>query len=318
MTTAPPDPRRPVFHWYRDTPAGTELVFSLYTRGCIYGLCSFCSLPSLSAGKHSISSDEIKAQVDFIVAQYDAEKIACIEKVSVYNSGSVLDQRTLPTDALWHLFERVAAFPRLKLVSLESRAEFVEAWEIEGIKERLQGVELEIAVGYETHDERIRNKVLKKGLGERAFIGLCELLAHRKARLKAYVMVKPDAVLSESEGVDEAVRTLLFLDETGDRLGLRVTAHLNPTYVAKGSLLEKEFNGQGYTPPRLWSVVEILHRVRDRGLPIQIGLETEGLAVEGGSFRNCGRCDDDVREALSSFSMTQDYDSLSKLSCACR
>ena len=212
----------------------------------------------------------------------------------------------------------MSTFPRLKLVSLESRAEFVEGWELEGLKQRLGAAALEVAVGYETHDERIRNRVLKKGLSDRRFHDLCALCAEKGVRLKAYVMVKPDVSLSEKEAVDEAVRTLIFIGEIGDRLGLRVTAHLNPTYVARGSQLEKEFRDQGYKPPRLWSVVEIIQRVRCRELPIQVGLETEGLAVEGGLFRNCGTCDEPVRAALRTFSETQNLELFSSLDCACK
>ena len=318
MTTAHTNPREPVFHWYRDTPAGTELVFSLYTKGCIYGACSFCSLPSLSAGRAEIGEDDIKGQVDFVIGRYNPEQLARVEKVSVYNSGSVLDQRTLPTGAIFYLLERVAQFPRLKLVSLESRAEYVEAWELEGLKQRLGKSDLEIAVGYETHDERIRNRVLKKGLSDRKFLELCALCAGLGVRLKAYVMVKPDVSLTEKDAIEEALRTLIFIDEIGDRRGLKVTAHLNPTYVARGSQLEMEFRDQGYEPPRLWSVVEIIQRARHRELPIQVGLETEGLAVEGGTFRNCGKCDEQVRAALRTFSETQNFEAFSGLTCSCK
>ena len=43
-------PTEPLFHWYVDCPFGKELVFALYTLPCRYGMCAFCSLPSLAAG----------------------------------------------------------------------------------------------------------------------------------------------------------------------------------------------------------------------------------------------------------------------------
>jgi len=49
-------------------------------------------------------------------------------------------------------------------------------------------------------------------------------------------------------------------------LRLKVCAHLNPTYVAKGSRLEREFRNKNYSPPRLWSVVEIILRMEGAGL----------------------------------------------------
>lgn len=312
------DPRRPVEHHVQDTPQGRELVLTLYTKGCQYRRCSFCALPLLSALDEEVSAADIKAQIDFAAAACPEAERAAMRRVTVFNSGSTVDQRTLPTEALWYLFDKLAAFPALAEVCLDTRAEFVEDWELEGIQARLGGRRLTLAVGYETVDERIRNGVLNKGLSEETFQKTAELLAAKGVRLKAYVLVKPDAELSETEAVDEAAATLEHLRATGRRLGLEVEAHLNPTYVARGSRLEEEFRAKEYRPPRLWSVVDIILRMEGKGLPIHVGLRTEGLAVEGGTFRNCGRCDERVAAALRAFSGSQDYGPLKGLDCPCR
>jgi radical SAM enzyme (TIGR01210 family) len=312
------DPRRPIFYRVQDTPQGRELVLALFTKGCLYRRCSFCALPSLSAGDVAVSAEDIKAQVDLVMRGCPEKLRRGIRRVTVYNSGSVLDQRTLPTEALWYLFDRLAAFPALAEVSLDTRAEFVEDRELGGLMARVKGRRLTVAVGYETHDERIRNRVLRKGLSERAFQRLAATLAAHGVRLKAYVLIKPEASLSEGRAVAEAVRTLRHLRDTGRRLGLEVEAHLNPTYVARGSALEEEFHLKHYQPPRLWSVVDIISRLEGQGLAIHVGLDTEGLAVRGGTFRNCGRCDRRVRAALRAFSSSQDYGLLRGLNCRCR
>ncbi|MDD5629359.1 MAG: hypothetical protein PHU21_09860, partial [Elusimicrobia bacterium] len=212
MTSSPAhDPRRPIDHHIQDAPQGRELVLALYTRGCMYRQCSFCSLPTLSAGDADVSADDVQAQVDLVLDGIPAGERRAIRRVTVYNSGSVLDQRTMPTEALWHLFERLADFPALAEVSLDTRAEFVEGWELDGLKARLSGRRLTLAVGYETGDERIRNGVLRKGLSEETFQRTAALLAAKGVRLKAYVLVKPDAAQSEIQAVDEAVATLRHL-----------------------------------------------------------------------------------------------------------
>lgn len=312
------DPKRPVFHGLRESPSGTEFVIAFYTRGCLYGACSFCSLPALSAGAENVSEEDVRAQADCALASLSPRDLSRVKRVSVYNSGSVLDQRTLPTGALFHLIEKLGAMPALSLVSLDTRAEFVEPGELDGLKAKLGMAELELSVGYETRDARIRNRTLRKGLSERAFQDFCVLLASKGVRLKAYVILKPDVALSEEKAVLEAVRTLEHLASLGRRLGLRMSAHLNPAYVARGSRLEREFREQGYVPPRLWTVVDALLPCENLGLPIQVGLDTEGLAVEGGTFRNCGLCDGPVRKALEAFSAGQEYAPLKDLSCPCR
>ncbi|HAH08071.1 MAG TPA: hypothetical protein DCM05_16365 [Elusimicrobia bacterium] len=312
------DKRLPVAHYVQATPQGSELVLSLYTRGCRFAACSFCALPSLSSGQEAVSVDDVKAQIDHVFKDLSPQTLAGVQRLSVYNAGSVLDQQTLPSEALWHLFGRLKELPSLKLVALDTRAEYVEEWELAGMLERLEAVKLELAVGYETQDERIRNQVLRKGLSEESFRRLGALLASKGVRLKAYVLVKPDPAMSEAEGVEEAVKTLQKLAALGKELRLGVSVHLNPTYVAKGSLLEKEFRAKSYEPPRLWSVVDILLKTEAAGLPVQVGLHTEGLAVRKGSFHNCGKCDEAVRKALKTFSGTQDYGLLKDLSCECR
>lgn len=312
------DRRLPVAHYVQPTPQGPELVLSLYTRGCRFAQCSFCALPSLSSGQEAVSADDVKAQIDHVFKDLSPQKLASVRRVSVYNAGSVLDQETLPSEALWHLFGRLPELPELRLVALDTRAEYVEEWELDGMLGRLGKVGLELAVGYETQDESLRNRVLKKGLSEEAFQRLGALLASKGVGLKAYVLVKPDPSMSEEEGVEEAVKTLERVARLGRELELSVSVHLNPTYVAKGSLLETEFRAKNYTPPRLWSVVDILLRMEGRGLPVQLGLHTEGLAVRRGSFRNCGKCDDEVLKALKAFSGSQDFGLLKGLSCECR
>jgi len=311
------DPRRPVYHHLQDLPQGRELVVALYTKGCLYRRCSFCSLPDLSAGGAEVCSSDIRAQMDYVISACSAEQRASVRRFSLYNSGSVLDRRTVPTDALWYILDQLKDFPSLAEVCLDTRCEFVEDWELDELKRRLHGRRLALAVGYETADERIRNEVLRKGLTEATFQGLCRQLAAKGVRLKAYVMVKPDAALSEREGIEEAVRTLEHLADTGRLLGLEVEAHLNPTYVARGSRLEAEFQVKHYVPPRLWSLVDIVSRMEGCGVPIQIGLHTEGLEVQGGTVRNCGRCDETVRQALQAFSGSQDYGRLRALDGAC-
>jgi radical SAM enzyme (TIGR01210 family) len=253
-----------------------------------------------------------------VLAACPAAERGRVRRLAVYNSGSVLDQRTLPKVALWYLCEQTGAFPGLREVCLDTRAEFVTEQGLDDLKKRLKGAQLSLAVGYETQDERIRNHILGKALSEGTFQRTAALLAAQGVRLKAYVMVKPEPAASERDAIEEAVLTLRHLSETGRRLGLQVEVHLSPTFVARGSLLERLFLGRHYSPPTLWSVLEVVSRLEGQGLPIQIGLDAEGLAAEGGTARNCGRCDELVRQALVEFSGTQDYSRLKSLDCACR
>jgi len=302
---------RPIFHWYRETPFGKELTICLYTRGCRYGACSFCALPSVTAGDRDIPYKTINAQVDHVFASYSKEALAEVWKLSIFNNGSVLDQETLPTKSLLYLILKACELPSLEVVSLETRAEYVEDWELK-VLHQLVGdkVTIEIALGFETHDERIRNRILHKGLSERRFRELLELLAGSGTRLKCYVMVKPDPAQSEEDGIREASESIHYLGRSAREFGVAISAHLNPTFVARGTELEGSFEKAGYQPPDLASVVDVLQATRDDGVWTFVGLDDEGLASEGGSFR-CDRLPrGPLTDALWSFNASKDYAAL--------
>ncbi|MBI4862675.1 MAG: hypothetical protein HY815_20805 [Candidatus Riflebacteria bacterium] len=302
---------RPIFHWYRQTPFGPELVICLFTRGCRYRSCSFCALPSVTAGEVDESYREINAQVDHVFAQFSGAQLQAVWKLSIFNNGSVLDQATMPTKSLLYLFLKAADLPSLKVVSLESREEYVEDWELKVLRQILGGrAELEITLGFETHDERIRNRVLNKGLTVKRFEKLLEMLAANGVRLKCYVMLKPDVMLTEEQGIEEAVRTIEYLGQVAGTYRVAMAVHLNPTYVARGTRLERQFKENGYLPPDLDSIFRVVLSTQRVGLWTYVGLDDEGLAATDSAFR-CERLPRQAATAaLERFNATNDYEEL--------
>jgi hypothetical protein len=301
------DRARPLFHWYVDCALGKELVLALYTRPCRYGRCAFCALPGLSLGGETVSARDIEAQIDFVLGSYTPEQLAAIHKVSVYTASSSLDQECLPTRSLMYLALRVADLPNLELLGLETRPEYVEDWELRALAHVLgPGVRLEIGIGYETHDPVLRNKVLGKGLTEERLHLLLGQLAENHLALKAYLMLKPHWSLDEAAGLREALDGVEALAALSARYAVPVSVHLNPTYVARGCRLAAELLEHGYQPPELTSVIEVARRARALGLPIYVGLDDEGLAVEGGTFRSGGLDRARAVEAIRAFNRHQD------------
>ncbi len=288
MATEPParDKTRPLFHWYVDCALGKELVFALYTRPCRYGRCAFCALPSMSLGGEAVEAGDIERQVDFVLSSYTSEQLHSLRKVSIYTASSSLDQECLPTRSLVYLALKIADLPGLSLVSLETRPEYVEDWELKALRHVLgASVGLEIGIGYETHDPVLRNEVLGKGLSLEKLRALMQLLAANGATLKAYLMLKPHHSLTERGGIEEALRGLDELAALGAEFRVPTSVHLNPTYIAKGCRLTDELILHRYEPPELSSVIEVVVAARKRGLPIYAGLDDEGMAIEGGTFR---------------------------------
>lgn len=307
------DKRKPLFHWYVDCALGKELVFALYTRPCRHGRCVFCALPNLSLDGESVSARDIEGQIDYILDQYSQEERDSIAKVSIYTASSVLDQECMPTRSLLYLSLRVCDLPKLSMVSLETRVEYVEDWELKALRNLFgESVTLEIGIGYETHSPDLRNRILGKGLTVKELNIFMKLLAENGASMKAYLMLKPHHSLTEEEGIVEAQNGLKELHGLGSEYGVPVSIHLNPTYIAKGCRLTEELIEHGYKPPELASVLTVVQTANDLGLPIYVGLDDEGLAIEGGTFRSSGLDRDLVVGALQSFNRHQDLDRLLK------
>lgn len=307
------DKTKPLFHWYVDSAIGKELVFALYTRPCRYGRCAFCSLPDMSLGGETVTAHDIEAQIDFIISNYTRDQINQVAKVSVYTASSALDQECLPTRSLMYLAIKVCDIPLLKQVSLETRPEYVEDWELKAFKNIFgKNVDLEIGIGYETHDPELRNKVLHKGLSIEKLRTLLKMLAENKCTFKAYLMLKPHHSLSEEEGIIEANNGVKELYELSKEFNVPTSLHLNPTYIAEGCRLTNEMIEFGFQPPELDSVIKVVKTSKELNMPIYVGLDDEGMAIKGGTFRSTGLDKEKTVAALTSFNRHQDFEKLIK------
>ena len=86
---------------------------------------------------------------------------------------------------------------------------------------------------------------------------------------------------------------------------IKINMHLNPTYVAKGTLLEDSFSKQQYHPPFLSDVAKAALHAKDKSVTVYVGLSDEGLAVPNGSFIRAG--EEELVEKLELFNRSQDY-----------
>lgn len=305
------DKTKPLFHWYVDCSLGKELVLALYTRPCRYGHCTFCSLPNMSDGGEMVSAKDIEKQIDYILSHYSEEQLNKIGKVSIYTASSSLDQECLPTRSLLYLTLKVCDFPNLQLFSLETRPEYVEEWELKMLKNVLgEKIKIEAGIGYETYSPELRNNILKKGLSVEKLHNFVDLLSENHISMKAYLMLKPHYSLSEEEGIIEAVNGVKELHSLSVEYNVPILIHLNPTYIAEGCRLTEEMLEFGFEPPELTSVIEVIRVASELKMPLYVGLDDEGQAVEGGTFRATGLDKEKTVKALVNYNKTQDFEKL--------
>lgn len=304
------NPKLPSDHWFQYTPEGLCLFLVLYTSSCRWAKCLSCNLPSKEADR-PISFKEIMNQIDFVF-HYLLSKGQKNElrKIILSNNGSVLDETTFSTTALVYFIAKVNVFcPNVTTISMETRPEYVDFPELvildRVLKEGNTKTTLEIAIGFEAFDEKIRNDHFMKGLSFKAFEDFCQKLTSFDFKLKCYFMQKPVPGMTDEEAVQDIKNAIDYLENVSRKYDLDINLHLNPTYVAKGTILEEEFARGSYSPPKLKDVVESVKYSNNKRISMYVGLNDEGLSVEGGSFIRPG--EDGLLSKIELFNETQDY-----------
>jgi len=306
----------PAQMWFQESLDGLVLFIVFYTQACRWSRCLGCNLPSLCSQFH-VGWEDLMEQVDWVFSNEEVvEKKSQIRKVIVSNNGSVLDEETFSTTALFYLGVMCNKhLPNLSVLTLESRPEYVDEIELELLSRLLEEAkiptQLEIAVGFEAFDNRIRNMVFKKGLSLKVFEEFIKLVARHKFRVKCYLMQKPVPEMSDQEAIKDIQKAIDYLSILSGKYGVEINVHLNPTYAAKGTLLGESFKKGEYIPPYLRDVAKAAYYAKDNSISVYIGLYDEGLAVEGGSFIRKG--DERIVYLLEQFNTTQDYGILEQI-----
>jgi radical SAM enzyme (TIGR01210 family) len=307
------DDHLPAQMWFQRSHEGLILFVVFYAQSCRWGRCLGCGLPAQVSSGH-VPCEALLAQIDYLFRHPEVtSRRDAIRKVIVSNNGSILDEQTFARNALEYLLvELDRNFPKLATLAMETRPEYVGPVELDFISSILaqigSSMQLEIALGFEAFADRIRNDVYNKGLTLAAFERLVRLTAPFGFRLKCYFMQKPVPGMTDAEAIADIRRAIDYLSGISEEFESKINVHVNPTYVAAGSMLERAFRQRRYTPPRLRDVASAARHARGKPVSVYIGLTDEGLAVEGGSFLRPG--DAQLVEQLERFNCTQDFDIL--------
>ncbi len=302
--------------WFQESHEGLILFIVFYSRACRWSRCMGCNLPAQMSQFH-VPFSALMNQVDHVFSREDVRAVRDkIRKVIISNNGSILDQETFSSTALMYLLARINInLTQLKILTIETRPEYVEFAELEfiarALSENSSRPNLEIAVGFEAFDDRIRNDIFDKGLSLETFEMMVKEAAPFGYHFKIYFMQKPVPGISDGDAVTDIKSGIDYLSGLSRRYNIRFNMHLNPTYVASGTQLETRFRQGDYTPPTLTDVARAALHAETKPVSVFIGLSDENLAVPGGSFIRPG--DESVVESLEKFNRTQNFCILSDL-----
>ena len=306
------DPHQPTRVWLDEdrTPDGVydSLTIILNTGGCRWaraGGCTMCGYVAESVEGGTVSHEALMDQID-VCLSFEAENTdEPAEMIKIYTSGSFLDEREVPAktrDAIAETFES-----RSRIV-LESLPDFVESAKLTDFTRR--GIETDVAIGLETTNDRVRRDCVNKYFDFAEFEAACDEAAVAEAGVKAYLLMKPP-FLSEAEAIEDMIDSI----ETCAEVEHCHTVSMNPTNVQRYTMVDELYFRNGYRPPWLWSVVEVLEKTV--GTDAIVVSDPVGHGSDRGPH-NCGDCDDRVQRAIKDFNLREDQTVFEQVSCECK
>ncbi|MBN2467169.1 MAG: hypothetical protein JXD19_03365 [Deltaproteobacteria bacterium] len=218
-----------------------------------------------------------------------------------------MDEKRFYPDAMNYLVKRAQAMTRLKVLSLETRPEYLKKRLLEEMVRKTNADIVDTTVGFETQDDRIRNAILGKNMQRSLLEEKIRLLGRLGVRLTSYVMLKPGPLMTEEEGIREALATVDYLQAHCQRAHTALVIYLSPTYIARGSPLAGVMRRVGYRPPKIQSVLKTIIEITRRGIAVYTGLWCENLAEDKGDFSGRDDYDPRIRNVVKEFNKTQDF-----------
>ena len=127
-------------------------------------------------------------------------------------------------------------------------------------------------------------------------------------RAKAYIFVKP-ILTSEKDAIEEALTSAEYAESVG---ASRIS--FCPATIHKDTIMELLWRGGSFQPPWIWSIMEIIRRVR-RSVDIPVIMDTAGFGSRRGPY-NCKKCNSRLKDLIIQSNLDQ---SIPKdLECECK
>jgi radical SAM enzyme (TIGR01210 family) len=287
-------------------------IIYLMSNGCEWALksahgCVMCGHLAKQARR------DIAIPVDDYLKQFGEE----FEKIdfkrypilNLYNNGSFINDNEIPPEARRGILKKINKNPYIKMLVLETRPEFVTREKISEIKRLIPDKHVELGVGLEIKDDFYRGICINKGFSLKRFSEAARIITEQ-LHLRTYVLLKP-LFLTEREGIEQAIETIEHAFEVG-----ATTVSLEACTIQNYTLMKSLYDRELYSPPWLWSILEVLKGVKTQGKLI-VGL-FKFFPQPSAVPNNCDQCNEKFMERLVRYNRTLDLKAFSGLTCGCK
>ena len=287
-------------------------VVYLMSNGCEWALksahgCMMCG----HIAKQTRMDDTISVGDYLKQFEHEFEKIDFKMNpiLNLYNNGSFINDNEIPREARIGMLKKINQNPYIKMLVLETRPEFVTEEKVREIKRIIPNKHIELGVGLEMKNDFLRGICINKGFSLKRFDSAARIIT-KHLNLRVYVLLKP-LFLTEKEGIENAVETIEYAFESG-----ATTVSLEACTIQDFTLMKYCYERGLYTPPWLWSIIDVVKKVKTPGKLI-VGL-FKFFPSPSAVPNNCDRCNETVMERIQEYNRTLDSRTFDGLVCECK
>ncbi|TMP81612.1 hypothetical protein CWB73_06905 [Pseudoalteromonas phenolica] len=292
--------------------------------GCVYyrahkgDVCPFCAFPAFSryvikGEGHEDYFGRWTLDKNIYQEMYlkSIESVGLFDKLAIFNGGSFFPDSELPNDFQHFVYNDVAKRSHIRQLMVEVYPSFISERKLVEAKTMLGDTDLMIGVGFESHDDQVRNSMLRKRINKDLFEEKVRLMQKLGIQVFIYAFLKAPE-LTEKQAIDETLTTLQYLHNLGvDEIALSCA------FVPPGTNLETLYNKGEFRPPWLWSILKILEVARQKGWPLSIG-EFEDTPPPVAIPNNCNNCDSDINTLIDHHRLNGFIPQNHQIACDCK
>jgi radical SAM enzyme (TIGR01210 family) len=317
------DLQRPAF-WVKtlasfDKKSIQRLMIVLRTSGCAYDKnnsgCTMCDFKHHAVNRSQINNQILMNQLEYALEQINLDSDEDFQ-IDLLTLGSFLNDKEISIEFRKNSFKKFAEIQKLKKILIESRSEYITESRLTELKNLLRSDQiLEIGLGVETSNEKIRNQVLKKNLLDPDIRRVMNLCAKTNVNFLSYLLIGSMG-LTEEAAVGDAINSANYIASLCKKKNVEFRIAFEPVFITQQTKLEELYLKGDYKLINLWSVIDVIKATYHLGT-IFVGMNDEGLSNDR-KPSGCDECTNNLREAIEQFNATQNIRVFDELKCTCQ
>lgn len=293
-----------------------RVIIYLRGKGCEWscqrnGGCLMCGHYYGTSQGADLPKDAYYEQFRGELEKYDFSNIPMLR---IYNAGSILNEKEVPTEELLKMLKLVSDNNEIKRIVLESRPEFITDDILNQISEICKNKIVEIGIGLETTNDEIREKCINKGFSFLEYLeAVCRIKKYSNLKVLTYLTVKP-LFLTIEESRNDVINSIKDICAYTDIISLE------PVSIQKNTVVDYLYELGIYTPPKGWIIKEIIGELEKNNLLADVDLRIGGFEffpIPDLFVGNCKKCNEILYNAIDCYNASKNTEEIKQLECEC-